>query len=77
MNLISYEVTTNKIMNLCNLVNFKGRSLYVYKSEMELVNGVVSNKYLLRDEKGMKIRKNYNNKIVGISLKWKCFRYPK
>lgn len=68
MNLISYEVTTNKIMFLCNLVNFKGRSLYVYKSDMELVNGVVSNKYLLRDEKGMKIRKNYNNKIVGISL---------
>jgi hypothetical protein len=68
INLISYEVTTNKIMHLCNLVNFKGRSLYVYKSEMELLNGVISNKYELRDEKGMKIRKIYNNKIVGISL---------
>lgn len=68
MNLISYEVTTNKIMYLYNLVNFKGRSLYVYKSEMELINGVISNKYVLRDDKGMKIRKVYNNKIVGISL---------
>ncbi|OOM82375.1 phage late control protein Gpd [Clostridium puniceum] len=68
MNLISYEVTTNKIMYLYNLVNFKGRSLYIYKSEMELINGVISNKYVLRDDKGIKLRKIYNNKIVGISL---------
>lgn len=69
MNLISYEVTTNKIMYLCNKVNFKGKSLYVYKSDTELVNGTIYSKYELRDEKGMKIRKIYNNKIVGISLK--------
>lgn len=68
INLISYEVVSNKIMNLCNLVNFKGRSFYVYKSALELVNGVISSKYVLRDEKGMKIRKIYNNKIVGTSL---------
>lgn len=68
INLISYEVITNKIMYLCNLVNFKGRCFYVYNSEMELKNGTISNKYELRDERGMKIRKIYNNKIVGISL---------
>lgn len=68
INLISYEVVSNKIMYLCNLVNFKGRSLYVYKSDMELANGVIFSKYVLRDEKGMKIRKIYNNKIVGTSL---------
>ncbi|WML33895.1 contractile injection system protein, VgrG/Pvc8 family [Clostridium sp. OS1-26] len=68
INLISYEVVTNKIMYLYNLVNFKGRSLYIYKSEMELVNGVILNKYILRDGKGIKVRKIYNNKIVGISL---------
>lgn len=68
INLISYEVITRKIMYLYNLVNFKGRSLYVYKSEMELLNGVILNKYILRDGKGIKVRKIYNNKIVGISL---------
>lgn len=68
INLISYEIITNKIMHLYNSVNFKGRSLYIYKSEMELVNGVISNKYILRDGKGIKVRKIYNNKIVGISL---------
>lgn len=71
INLISYEVITRKIMYLYNLVNFKGRSLYIYKSEMELVDGVISNKYILRDEKGTKVRKTYNNKIVGISLNGK------
>ncbi|WP_297420151.1 phage baseplate assembly protein V [Clostridium sp.] len=68
INLISYEVITNKIMNLYSNVNFKGRNLYVYKCEIEMVNGELSNKYILRDEKGMKVRKIYNNKIVGLSL---------
>lgn len=69
LNLISYEVTTSKIMYLYNLVNFKGRKLYIYKSEMELTNGVISNKYILRDDKGIKVRRIYNNKLIGISLK--------
>lgn len=69
LNLISYEVTTSKIMYLYNLVNFKGRKLYIYKSEMELINGVISNKYILRDDKGIKVRRIYNNKLIGISLK--------
>ncbi|BCZ45488.1 hypothetical protein psyc5s11_15550 [Clostridium gelidum] len=68
MNLISYEITTNKIMNLYSAVNFKGRNIYVYKCEIEMVDGVLSNKYILRDEKGMKVRRIYNNKIVGLSL---------
>lgn len=55
-------------MYLCNLVNFKGRSFYVYKCEMEFKNGVIFNKYILRDRKGIKVRKIYNNKIVGLFL---------
>jgi len=68
INLISYEVTTSQIMNLYNEVSFKGRKLLVYKCEIEMSGGVLSNKYILRDENGMKIRRTYNNKIVGISL---------
>ncbi|MBN1055188.1 phage tail protein [Clostridium botulinum] len=68
VNLISYEVITNIVMKLYNLVNFKGRSLYIYRTELELINGVISNKYILRDENGMKVRRIYNNKIVGVSL---------
>jgi len=69
MNLISYEVTTNQIINLTNSVKFKERSLYIYICEIEMVDGVLLNKYILRDEKGLKVRKIYNNKIIGMSLK--------
>lgn len=68
LNLVSYEITTNKIMNLYSNVNFKGRNVYVYKCEIEMVDGELLNKYILRDEKGMKVRKIFNNKIVGMSL---------
>ncbi|WP_308167970.1 hypothetical protein [Clostridium estertheticum] len=36
---------------------------------MELLDGMISNKYILRDNKGIKVRRDYNNKVVGISLK--------
>ena len=68
INLISYEITTSQIMNLHSEVRFKGRELLVYKCEIEMKGGVLSNKYILRDENGMKVRKTYNNNIVGISL---------
>ncbi|EES51087.1 phage tail protein [Clostridium botulinum] len=68
VDLISYEITTNKIMTLYNDVAFKGRKLFVYRCEIELVNGILLNKYILRDINGMKVRKNYNNNITGVSL---------
>lgn len=66
--LITYEVVTNKMLNLCDAVSFKGRNLYVYEAVIEMYDSIFSNKYKLRDEKGMKIRRIYNNQIVGLSL---------
>lgn len=68
INLISYEITTNKIINLYDDVAFNGRKLMVYKCEIQMIDGVLSNKYILRDERGMKVRKIYNDRIVGVSL---------
>jgi hypothetical protein len=68
LNLVSYEITTNKLMKLYNKVNFKGRRLLVYRNETELESGVITNKYILRDEKGMKVNRVFNNKMVGLSL---------
>lgn len=68
IDLISYEITTNKIMNLYEDVAFNGRKLMVYKCVIEMHGGILSNKYILRDERGMKVRKIYNNKIAGASL---------
>ncbi|MBZ0314301.1 phage baseplate assembly protein V [Clostridium butyricum] len=69
MNLISYEITTNKMLNLCEAVNFNGKNLYVYKAIIEICDSEFINKYVLRDEKGMKIQKKYNDKLIGLSLK--------
>lgn len=68
IDLITYEVITNKMLDLCDAVIFKGRKLYVYEAEIEMHNSIFSNKYSLRDENGMKIRRIYNNQIVGLSL---------
>lgn len=68
MNLITYEVVTNKMLDLCDAVTFKGRNLYVYEAEIEMQDSIFSNKYSLRDKNGMKIRRIYNNQIVGLSL---------
>ena len=67
-NFVSYEFTTNLVLDLYNTVQFKDRYLSVYKCEMNIVQGILANTYTLRDEKAMKIRKYYNNKISGASL---------
>lgn len=56
LDLISYEIETNKLMKLYNQVNFKGKKLLVYNCETELKSGVITNKYILRDENGMKVK---------------------
>ena len=71
INLVTYEVISTKIMSLGNVVKFKERNLYVYKCEIEIVDGQLINKYKLRDEKGMKIIKTFNEKLVGASLNGK------
>ena len=71
MNFMSYEFTTNLILDLYNTINFNGRYLNIYKCETEISYGVLANTYTLRDEKAMKVRKYYNEKISGASLEGK------
>ena len=64
-------------MGLYSHVTFKGRKLLVYKCEIEISAGTLVNKYKLRDEKGMKVRRVYNDKMVGISLQGKVLDIEK
>lgn len=68
LNCISYEVVTREVLSLGNKVQFKNRDYYVYKCEIEIINSELINKYILKDEKGMKNEKIYNNKLIGVSL---------
>lgn len=67
-NLISYEITSYKILNLCSKVTFKKRKLCVSRIETEIVQGVLQNKYILKDIKGISTHKVMNNEITGASL---------
>lgn len=69
--LLGYEFTTNVILGLYSTVNFKDRYLYVYRCETSIVGGVISNRYILRNEKGMKVKRINNENIVGTSLEGK------
>lgn len=68
MNLITYEVRTTTILDLYNTIKFKDRTLYVYKCEEFVEEGILYCRYVLRDEKGMRIRRICNDKIAGMSL---------
>lgn len=71
MNFITYEITTNKILDLYQNIQFKNRTLNVYRCEMEFINGILTNTYILRDEKAIKIPRIYNEKLTGLSLEGK------
>ena len=66
--LTTYEVITSSMLDLGDAVTFKERKLYVYEAHIEMHDSVFSNKYYLRDENGMKVRRIYNNKLIGLSL---------
>lgn len=68
IDLISFEVSTNLIIGLYNTIHFKDRYLNLYKSELKIHNGVITNNYILRDDSGMKVRKLNNENIVGVSI---------
>ena len=71
INTISYEVYSNKILNLGNKVKFQGRDYYIFSVEIRSDKGILKNKYILKDKKGMMIKKYFNNKISGTSLNGK------
>lgn len=77
LDFITYEVVTNKILNLFSSVNFKGKTLIVYKCEVALISGVFSNKYYLRFDNGMIVKKLFNENISGASLNGKVLAVEK
>lgn len=67
-NCISYEVTSGALLELGSRVKFKGRTLYVYRAEISMENGVFVNRYTLRDKQGFGCITEYPHSLVGASL---------
>lgn len=67
-NTISYEVTSNKILDLCSPVTFQRRTLYVYRAQTRIENGLLLNHYVLRDQIGLACPTQYCSELAGSSL---------
>ncbi|MGZ0050508.1 contractile injection system protein, VgrG/Pvc8 family [Brevibacillus gelatini] len=65
---IYYEVETDRVLDLGNGVDFKGKSLYVYEAHTEMKKGLLKHKYLLASKKGMSQKPIYQSLIVGASV---------
>lgn len=67
-NLISYSIASHQLVELGSPVAFNRRTLFVYQAITEMENGLLTNRYVLRDKKGMGRRKITNVALAGVSL---------
>ncbi|MEJ8553235.1 phage baseplate assembly protein V [Tepidibacter sp. Z1-5] len=66
--LISYEVITNQMVELGNKVEFKNLIYRVYSSKIELIDGLLQNTCVLKNDNGFIVPKLKNDAIQGLSL---------
>ncbi|RNB50059.1 hypothetical protein EDM57_22930, partial [Brevibacillus gelatini] len=59
---------TDRVLDLGNGVDFKGKSLYVYEAHTEMKKGLLKHKYLLASKKGMSQKPIFQSLIVGASV---------
>ncbi|MCM3170960.1 contractile injection system protein, VgrG/Pvc8 family [Paenibacillus sp. MER 99-2] len=65
---VYYEVETNRVLDLGNAIEFKGKLLYVYEAFTEMKNGLLKHRYTLSTHRGLRQNTFYNDKIIGVSL---------
>jgi hypothetical protein len=63
-----YQVKSREILDLCQAVTFKGKKLFVYEIQSKLEGSVLMHYYSLKNEKGFKTKKEYNEKLIGASI---------
>ena len=63
-----YELFSEKIFEIANKVNFKGRTLYVRETIIEMSEGIFKNIYKITDKSGFHVNRMRNEMIIGLSL---------
>ena len=61
-------IESRDILNLLDRVVVMGITVYVYKAQMEIKNGELVNKYILRRQKDFYAEKYYNPNLAGLSV---------
>lgn len=63
-----YQVETYDIVSIGSQIIYKGTSWYIESAERRLEDGLLKNRYRLRQKESLKILPYYNEKITGISI---------
>ncbi|WP_139348711.1 contractile injection system protein, VgrG/Pvc8 family [Clostridium sp. Marseille-P2415] len=63
-----YEVETYDIASIGSQIIYKGTSWYIESAVRRLEDGLLKNRYRLRQKESLKILPYYNGKITGISI---------
>lgn len=64
----NYIVDSREMWEICSEVSFLGRSMYVYKVRSSYTGQELVHTYWLRTMDGFKTKKQYNLKLIGVSL---------
>lgn len=65
---VSYEIETDKILNIGDSVNFNGQNLIIYETQLYFKESSLKCIYKLKGKKGIAQNSLYNNKIIGLSI---------
>jgi hypothetical protein len=63
-----YQVQSREIFDLCQPVNFKNQTLYVYEIVSQLEGAELRHYYSLKKVNGFKTKKAYNHQLIGASV---------
>jgi hypothetical protein len=68
---IYYEVETDRILGIGDIVTFKDKNLYVCESVTQIKNSILKHDYVLAPNFGLKQNMLYNKRIAGVSIEGK------
>lgn len=65
---VSYEVTTHRVLNLGDVIRFKGRPYCIQRCISTMEKGLLVHRYTVTSRKGMNKAPRYNDSIRGASV---------
>lgn len=65
---ITYDVESYEVLSIGDSINFMSHSFNVLDGSYEICDGILLNKYKLRNKSGLRQKREFNNKIIGSAL---------
>lgn len=74
---IFYELETDQVFELGDLITFKKRKLYVYEATTLMRQGILKHNYLLAPQGGLSRNPIYNPRLIGASVQGRVLEVSK